>query len=98
MKNFLKKAEFFYIASGKHDKAIGMYNEAERTDDVMRLMAIYYPGKVTVSFSWVYKFFFLIRFALFEMGRQSRLFLIGLGRQVAFGLSGQDQRVGRKFF
>nr|CAD2158151.1 unnamed protein product [Meloidogyne enterolobii] len=24
-----------------------MYNEAERTDDVMRLMAIYYPGKVT---------------------------------------------------
>jgi len=59
MKNFLKKAEFFYIASGKHDKAIDMYKEAERTDDEMRLMSIYYPGKVTVSFAWFYMFFLL---------------------------------------
>jgi len=43
-----------YIALGAPDQAIAMYKQADRTDDMMRLMAIYYSGEVTVRFFMIF--------------------------------------------
>uniref|UniRef100_A0A914KFL7 Uncharacterized protein n=1 Tax=Meloidogyne incognita TaxID=6306 RepID=A0A914KFL7_MELIC len=42
-------AEELYVALGAPDQAIAMYKQADRTDDMMRLMSIYYSGEVTTA-------------------------------------------------
>jgi hypothetical protein len=38
-----------YIALEAPDQAIAMYKQADRIDDMMRLMSKFYAGEVTVS-------------------------------------------------